>query len=442
MAKTSKNARRTHHSGTLQLRGRKWLAIWQVNGKRFAQSTGLEDRAEAEAWLAHKLRTVSMIDGLKRLGNEKATLDKMRQTFDEALGDLDHQRQALLDSAALKFCDLWATYQTSPRRRPVAPATLTKAGQHLRHFAKWLAEKHPEITLVKEISEDIAAEYAAEIRGEYRATSYTTILTTLHGIWQTLRREIKGGANPWAADNLPRDKPGAPIKGAFTDEELAVIFDRAAQTRPPLHRLFKLMLFTGLRLSDAAQLTWASIDLERNCVKLMPQKTRRFQKYVEIPLLPPLREMLAAVPTADRTGELFPELADAYRRGHLASHIAKWMRQECGIQRGAFGVGAHCFRHTFISKAAKAGVPFAIVQALVGHTTARQSAHYFHEDLESSAHALAAFPSLPAAGGVIGHAAPTDALKDFQRVFLRLSESDRQRAAAWVASQVSAEPVC
>ena len=78
MSKKTETKRRGNHSGRLELRGKKWLAIWMVNGKRQSQSTGETDRAAAEKWLARKLETVKTADGMKALDKDEATIREMQ----------------------------------------------------------------------------------------------------------------------------------------------------------------------------------------------------------------------------------------------------------------------------------------------------------------------------------------------------------------------------
>ena len=93
-------------------------------------------------------------------------------------------------------------------------------------------------------------------------------------------------------------------------------------------------------------------------------------------------------------------MAYLYRKNHLIPRI-KYLLESCGLQTSVKDesgrihpvLTAHSFRHTFISKAANAGIPFAQVQLAVGHTTAEQSRHYFHEDEDATLRAFAAFPT-------------------------------------------------
>ena len=63
-------------------------------------------------------------------------------------------------------------------------------------------------------------------------------------------------------------------------------------------------------------------------------------------------------------------------------------------KRKAVDVGFHSFRHTFVSLCANAGVPLAVVQAIVGHTNAAMTSHYFHVSDDALKSAVAALPDV------------------------------------------------
>ena len=188
-----------------------------------------------------------------------------------------------------------------------------------------------------------------------------------------------------------------------TDKELAVVFDKARKEVPPLHYLFTVMLYTGARMGDCATLKWEDIDLARGFMSFVPIKMKRYgnRARVKIPILPPLRAMLESYPADGREGYVMPDMAAAYEAGKLSDTITAFFRDKCNIEtsvktdptrRARPVVGAHSFRHTFVSKAANAGIPFAIVQQIVGHQTAEMCRHYFHEDEDATLRAFAAFP--------------------------------------------------
>lgn len=404
---TKKNdtKRRGNHAGRLELRGKKWLAIWMVNGKRQSQSTGLEDRAAAEKWLARKLEAVKTADGLRQLDKDAETIRAMQATvLGSALADLDRQRDAIkAREPALRFDEAWTAYERTPKRKNVTPQTLDHLRARFAAFKTWMTENHPGVEELRDVTTEIAAAYAAHIRPDYVPTTYNMTLAALSQVWTTLAAEIKAKLNPWSREYLTRQTGHESARRIITDAELAVIFEKARHEVPPLHYMFTVMLYTGARMGDCACLKWEYIDLARGFISFVPIKMRRYgnRARVKIPILPPLRAMLESYPAGSREGYVMPDMATAYEAGTLSDTITDFLRTKCDIKtsvktdptkRARPVVGAHSFRHTFVSKAANAGIPFAIVQQIVGHQTAEMCRHYFHEDEDATLRAFAAFP--------------------------------------------------
>ena len=405
MSRRDETKRRGNHAGRLELRGKKWLAIWMVNGKRQSQSTGLEDRAAAEKWLARKLEAVKTADGLKALDKDAETIRQMQATvLDTALAEIEKRRDDIkAREPALRFDETWPAYVRTPKRKNVAPDTLEHMKARWERFKTWMAANHADVAELRDVTAEIAAEYAAHIRPDYVPTTYNMVLAALSQIWTTLAAEIKAKLNPWAREFLTRQAAGESERRVITDAELAVIFDKARHEIPPLHNLFTVMLYTGARMGDCAKLDWGDIDLKRGFISFIPQKMKRYgnRARVKIPILPPLRVMLESFPADLRKGYVMPDMAAAYEADTLGGAITRFFREKCGIEtsrktevgrRSHPVVTAHSFRHTFVSKAANAGIPFAIVQQIVGHQTAEMCRHYFHEDEDATLRAFAAFP--------------------------------------------------
>lgn len=413
----AKAKRRDNHSGRLELRGAKWLAIWSVGGKRFSRSTGETDKAKAEAWLARQLEAVKVADGMRQLDKDRDTIEQLQRTvIRTALADNAERKDALLaeaDKSALRIDDAIAAYVAAPNREDCTPQTLGFIRAKFARLRDWLAAKHPDIVEMRQVDKNIAREFAASLRGQLGASAYNGTLIACKRIWSILAEQIKG-TNPWTRDTLPRRRLGQTVRREFTADELNIIFEAARKEVPPLEELFIVMLYTGLRIGDAAQLAWEDVDLARGMLSVVPQKTKRFAKRVKIPLLPPLRRMLEA--HKERKGLVIPEMARVYRCGQLSARVSAFLRK-CGLTtseattegRGTRPIlTAHSFRHTFVSLAGNAGIPFALVQRIVGHSSEHMSERYFHESDDAITRAFAAFPAItpqPALG------APDDAIE-------------------------------
>lgn len=129
---------------------------------------------------------------------------------------------------------------------------------------------------------------------------------------------------------------------------------------------------------------------------------------IGIPLA--LREVLESIPVSKRKGYVLPSMADSYSRDPsvITKKIQKYFT-ECGIQtlreqtgrewydeahkkweaggrkgaepayqRAVVEVGFHSLRHTYVSLHAERGTPQAVLQAMVGHSTAAMTQHYTH----------------------------------------------------------------
>ena len=137
-----------------------------------------------------------------------------------------------------------------------------------------------------------------------------------------------------------------------------------------------VLLYTGLRAGDAANLTWDQIDLEEGWIRLTTEKT---EEQLMIPINSKLREYLLDYGTEGNN--LFPGIEREPLRKKVRRYLKKILR-EAGIETA--GVGLHAFRHTFASHLVMAGVPLAKVQKLLGHKSIIMTQVYAHLSPEST----------------------------------------------------------
>lgn len=127
-------------------------------------------------------------------------------------------------------------------------------------------------------------------------------------------------------------------------------------------------LYTGQRLGDVARLTWANVDLDREQVRLVAQKTGA---PLTIPMAAPLRSHLESLPAPDKRPDdasLHPRAAASLERtvksGSLSNQFSDLLalaglrkkaahRVTTGKGRDASGTAQalsfHCLRHTAVS---------------------------------------------------------------------------------------------
>ena len=121
----------------------------------------------------------------------------------------------------------------------------------------------------------------------------------------------------------------------------------------------------------------------------------------QIPMHNDIYQMLSAVPLAERRGYVLPECASAYDR-HSINYKVKRIFERCGIETNQEGengrksciVGFHSLRSGFVTFAAEAGIPFPVIQEIVGHGSTRMTEHYFRTKKENLVECVNAIPSV------------------------------------------------
>jgi integrase len=128
----------------------------------------------------------------------------------------------------------------------------------------------------------------------------------------------------------------------------------------------RVLLFTGARRGEIANLRWEEVDLENRCLRLRESKTGPKVILLNAPALRVLENM-------PRLSEwVFPT-----ERGNTAVSLSKpWER----IRRraGTPDVRIHDLRHTAASFAVDMGASLPIIGRLLGHTVPSTTARYAH----------------------------------------------------------------
>lgn len=187
-------------------------------------------------------------------------------------------------------------------------------------------------------------------------------------------------------------------KRSLTSEERQ-LFDTA--NLDSFERCFvNLLLYTGLRKSEALALNVKDIDLKKKCIHisktLVASKRKEYclQEYTktaaghrQVPIPAPLTEILAKY-TENKTGILFP----SKNGGYISTLDFKWKRilkklETVSDSPIAADLTIHTFRHTYASDLYKAGVDIKQAQYLLGHddikTTLDTYTHFGFADVKT-----------------------------------------------------------
>ena len=168
------------------------------------------------------------------------------------------------------------------------------------------------------------------------------------------------------ADDLVQKKLNRKEPRYFNTEEIEFLLTNAGKYEP----FFMVLLHTGLRASDAGDLRWSDIDLEKGLLRIIQEKTER---RLTIPINDTLKNYL--LDYATEGDQLFPDLNRDSRREKVRRFMQKLFREK-GYKWKR--VGCHTFRHTFASHLVINGASIYDVQKLLGHKSIYMTQIYAH----------------------------------------------------------------
>lgn len=381
-----------------------WYARWQLDGRDHVVSTGKRDKKAAQEELkrlvAEAKGQTTIQEQLERLLQLVAALPAKDQVV---------KRQELVrdilagQERKLPMADGWEKWRVNSNREyEPKKATLDGYEAIWKRFQKWAESKR--IPHLHELSREHAEEYGSNLwHSKVSPTTFNAHIKFLRGAFAVLETQAGLVGNVWSHIKH-KQKNGNEGRRNLTEEELKTVLLKA---KGNLGVMIHIGLFSGLRLGDVVNLRWSDIDFERGFITVMPLKTRRFGKKLEIPIHSALSRTLTEF--KKETGSqnidfLFPaERADYQDNvGNLTIQFQELFK-ECGIQtteapdhghrrRAIIRVGFHSLRHSFVSLCAKARTPQHVVQQLVGHGSPAMTEHYTHLDPQQKTDAINSLP--------------------------------------------------
>lgn len=158
-------------------------------------------------------------------------------------------------------------------------------------------------------------------------------------------------------------------------------------------------LYLGQRLGDLSKLTWRAVNFETGEVAFTARKTGR---RIVLPLVQPLSDYLASLPTSDSPNAyIFPRAASAKRTASLSNQFREIMA-DAGLveprthestgkgrsrRREQSELSFHGLRHSAVTILKASGLSDVFAREIVGHESAAVSRQYTHlstDDLRSA----------------------------------------------------------
>ena len=163
----------------------------------------------------------------------------------------------------------------------------------------------------------------------------------------------------------------------YSKEEIQRFFKQEMHER--YRNTFMVLLHTGMRFSELANLTWQDIDLERKIIKVKPKeefKTKTYNSIRNIPMNAIVYNIFSTLVNSENKTE-YPLCSLEGKK--LRERPLYYHCQRFGIKAEIKGqISLHKFRHTFASHLVQNRVPIEYVQKLLGHSTINETMVYAH----------------------------------------------------------------
>lgn len=389
--------------------------------RQVRKTTGCTSRKKA---MAAAIELERMDQGIIQAGSDKSRVAKA--VLAEAVAEIEKETftglsarkhlaklLALATGEELKAFTLesWTEEWLRRKARDSSKATMARYTAHVDAFLAWLGPNRITCPLENVTIQD-ARKWRESLMDGGRAGK--TVLSYTKDIGAVYRAAIREG--------IVAFNPISALEAVNTDDS----HDRVPFTMDEIHKLtaaapsdewrglILVAAFTGLRLGDAARISWASVDLQTKRITLVPSKTKKKKREVRIPIQSDLLAYFETVTITsdDPDAPVFTKLARKTVNGGsgLSSTFVKIMAsaevdrgkasreskegESVGAGRTIYEKGFHSLRHTFTTWLRAAGVSEEDRMALTGHSTRDSHAIYSHSDEGALRDAIDKLPTI------------------------------------------------
>jgi integrase len=365
-----------------------FVSYFDQNGRRRHKSSKTTNRKEADVFANNLEKAVREA----RYGS--LTPDRARELIEEGIGDIARLSGNPIESQTLQqYLEAWMDGKVA------SAGTLKRYRGIVEAFVEFLGQKAK--GSLQAITDADVQRYRDRLK---ESVSSGTVNTYLKVIRVALNRAVKKGAlkrNPAAGvDNL--DRADRHQRRPFTLDEFKELFKNAgAEWRTMLAN----GLYTGLRLSDCANLTAANLDLVAAHYRLTEKKTKKTR---ELPIAKPLLEYLLGLDLGDDpAAPLCPNLYGKKESwlsnqfydlmsstGLVAERDHQSKQKGRGSRRAQSVITFHSLRYTATSLLKNAGVSDIVARDIIGHESEAVSRNYTVIDEETKRGALDKLPKV------------------------------------------------
>jgi len=274
-----------------------------------------------------------------------------------------------LEQAVPMFLEYMRSY------RSCAPLSVQAYRANLRNFQQFLSSRPGPLPTSAAITRQLVIQYAVSL-SHWSPVTVRSKLACLSSFFGFLQDMGYISGNP--AKRLPLPKLEQHIPVTLSEEQAQQLL---AAAELPWHRcLLVLLLATGIRRSEAVQISLEEVDLTNR--QLLVHGKGAKQRIV-----PLTRQAVAAIqqylPHRPNTQSrrLFVNSRGQPVRGHMINAALDEMLEKAGL--AGQGITPHKLRHTFATQLIRSGADIRTVQELLGHADIGTTARYLHSDVRT-----------------------------------------------------------
>jgi integrase len=300
--------------------------------------------------------------------------------------------------------DFFAIWLQTPGRKS---ATIARYRPILASFLAFIGEQRARASVGSITAAEMQRFRDQQIAEGKTATTANLAVKVLRAVFGSAKRLGYALTNP--AEGVRMLNEGdADERQPFTDDQLRDLL-RVANNE--WRGMILVGGHTGMRLHDAANLTWQNVDLAIRTLTFRDEKTSsrksRGKRDTLVFLHDDLISYLEALPTNDDPqAPLFPSLfgKPSGSHGGLSNSFNRFManagiraplgKEKSGKGRRFRALGFHSLRHTFISKLANAEISPDVRKEITGHSSDEIHRRYVHLELGTQRRAIMKIPTL------------------------------------------------
>jgi integrase len=315
----------------------------------------------------------------------------------------------LFTSTEIMIVDTWKSFESYLKRIDTTEDTLKRYKSKWNRLLGWLKTNYSNIDALSQITPEIAIRYADNLNESRIGNKvYNETLNNLGRIYSHHLQDLSTDVNPFEPKYIERKNKHVDTvpKEELTGEQVYTILQSIPTLKlkdiSELEMLFNIGIYTGMRLEDCCKLKWA--DIRDDFIYVTPQKTKKHNTRVQIPVVPEFKEKLDAFTKNDES-YILPNLAFRYDNHRNSVHKAVMrifnhnnyvnVKENEDRLYASAKYGFHSLRYGFVYICALNEIPLAMVQEIVGHTNIAMTRYYTRYSMQMKQDALKNFTIVP-----------------------------------------------